>query len=153
MAIYDSIDIDFSWDGDFSISDEGDLKVNDDDFIRATENAVQSIAKNSFGDWQFDQQVASDLSDFIGRPNTRENGRLIEQRVKSRLVANRVAEPQDITVRVTPITIHEIAILVRINAASTNGNRLQSGEPVVVGLLFDTNEGNVFVNERKQSQR
>ena len=153
MAIYDSIDIDFSWHGDFQLSDNGDLKINDDDYIRATETAIQNIVKSEFGDWQFDAGVATGLSDFIGEPNTRANGELIAQRVKSRLVSLGIAKSSDIYVKVSPISYDELVIIIRVEAAATNGNRLKPGEGITITTVFDSNEGNVYVERRKESER
>lgn len=153
MSVLDSIDVDLTWDGDLQVGDDGDLKTNSDDYIRATETAVQNIVKADFGDWDGDPTFAANLSDFIGEPNNRENGQKIAQRVKSRIVAMGIAEASDITVRVVPIGIHEVAILVKVDAASTSGNRLQPGESLVVSTLFDSNEGEVLVLPRSQKER
>lgn len=153
MGVYDSIDIDFSWDGDFQLSDDGDIKMNGDDYIRATETAIQTIVKGEFGDWQHDSGVATGLSDFIGEPNTRENGEKIANRVKSRLVANGVAEASDITVRVTPINREELVIIIRVEAASTSGNRLRAGEGITISTVFNSTEGGTFSIPRKASER
>lgn len=153
MSVLDSIDIDLSWDGDLLVDNNGDIKRNSDDYIRATETAVQIIVKAEFKDWEGDPAFAANLSDFIGEPNTRENGRKIEQRVKSRIVTMGIAEASDITVRVVPIGNHELAIIVKVDAAPTGGNRLEAGEGVTVTTLFDSNEGNVFVLPRSEKER
>lgn len=144
MANYDSIDLDFTWDGDMTIGPDGDLGDTSDDFIRSLMNEVRDCVKNEFGDWEKDPHVAADLSDFKGEPNTRKTGKLIEDRVKSRLSSAQIVNGQDVQVKVTPVHINQILITVRIQAVATPGNSLKLGEPIVVAFLYDSTEHDIF---------
>lgn len=109
--------------------------------------------KSEFGDWEKDPNYAADLSDFRGEPNTRNTGKLIEERVKSRLVVGNVAQSQDIQVRVVPVHINQILIAIRIQAVATPKNSLKLGEPVVVSFLYDSMEHDVFFLPPAQKDR
>jgi hypothetical protein len=144
MANYDTIDIDFTWDGDFVKGKDGDLGDTSDDHIRSLVNEIQSVVKSVFKDWEKDPHVAGDLDDYKGEPNSKDTGRQIENRVKSRLVAVPLVQPQDVQVRVVPVHVNQIMVIIRIQAVATPNNSLKPGEPVVVTFLYDSMEHDIF---------
>ena len=153
MGLYDTIDLNFSWDGDYTRGNDGDLGDTSDDFIQSLINEVRDCVKSEFGDWEKDPHVAGDLSDFKGEPNTRDTGKAIENRVKSRLVAMPLVSASDIQVKVIPVHINQILIAIRIQAVATSGNSLQPGEPIVVSFLYDTTEHDIFFLPPAQKDR
>ena len=144
MGNYDTIDLDFTWDGDFTKGQDGDLGDTSDDYIRALVNTIRDLVKSEFGDWEKDPNFAGSLADFRGEPNTRAIGKTIEDRVKSRLSGSQVAQSQDILVKVVPVHANQILIVIRIQAISTPRNSLKPGEPVVVSLVYDSTEHDIF---------
>lgn len=136
--------MDFTWDGDLTVGLDGDLGDTSDDFIRSLMNEIRDCVKSEFGDWEKDPHVAADLSDFKGEANTRNTGKLIEERVKSRLASAPIVAAQDIFVKVVPVHVNQILIAIRISAVATPGNSLKVGEPIVVSFLYDSTEHDIF---------
>ena len=144
MAVYDSIDCLWSWDGDYGKDQLGDLADTSEDFLNSIVQEVQTFVKSETLDWEKDITVATDLSDFQGVANTRENGKAIEERVKSRLVNHNLVQPGDISVRVVPVHNNQVMIMVRISAQPTSKNGLSPGEPIKVDFIYDTVENGIF---------
>jgi hypothetical protein len=144
IANYDSIDLDFSWDGDFFVGNNGDIADTKDDFIRSLENEIQTVVKSETLDWEKHPTIGATLSDFQGEPNTRAMGQAIEQRVVGRILDLSIVNPSDLAVRVVPVHIHQILIVITITAVATNGNRLEKGEPLVTSVLYDSSENSLF---------
>jgi hypothetical protein len=141
---YSAVDIEWTYDGDFAIDKDGDLKDTSYDEIQALIQEIQSIVKSRFKDWKAHPSFAANLHEFRGEPNTREVGRQIQDRVFSTLVNHNVVQPGDLDVRVVPIHIHQIAILIRISALATPQNSLELGQPLIVALVYDSVEDSVF---------
>lgn len=153
MGNYDSIDLDWTWDGDFILGDDGDLKDTSDDLIRSLENEIMTLVKSETTDWEINPTFAADLSDFLGEPNSRENGGRIEDRVRLKLASTGLVLSGDMEVRVVPVGAHEIMIIISVQALATSGNRLVLGEPVTIRLLYDTIENSKFFFPLDQTTR
>lgn len=156
MALYDAVDLDWTWDGDVPLDASGDLQDTLDDFIRSLENEIQSVMKSETGDWQKHPKHAANLADFLGEPNTRGTGTRIEDRVKTVLTTGtNLVLSGDLAVRVVPISYHEVLIVIKISAVSTALNRLRVGEPLQITLLYDTMENGLFfvtLDQRKRDE-
>jgi len=145
MANYDAIDLDWTWDGDYLIGFDGDMADTSDDYSRSLVNEITTIIKSELLEWEKDPNIGTDLSDYVGAPNTRENGAKIEDRVRTRLVDSGIVVSEDLTVRVIPLSIHRVMISITVFALATVNNDLTVGEPVIVNLVFDTTENGTFV--------
>lgn len=145
MANYDAVDIDWSWDGDHLVGPDGDIADTSDDYSRSLVNEITTVIKSELLEWEKDPTIGADLSDFVGEPNTRENGARLEDRVRTRLVDSGIVVPEDLTVRVIPLSIHRVMISITVLALATVNNDLTVGEPIVVNLVFDTTENGTFV--------
>jgi hypothetical protein len=144
VSTYDAIDLEFSWDGDFAIGNDGDFKDTSYDTIQALVQEVQSLVKSKFGDWKEHPTLAGDLNKFRGEPNTRETGKAIEEGLRSVLITHNIVRPEDLSIRVVPVHIHQVAILIRISALATPQNSLVLGEPVSITLIYDSVEDGIF---------
>lgn len=140
---YDDIDLDMSWDGDLIKDDSGDLKDTSDDFLLSFKNQIFKRIKSDLKDWRDDPEIGAGLGDFIGEPNTAENGRLMEQRVRASLLD--IVQPSDLEVRVIPIGIHRVLINLRVQVLATPENELRAGEQITVSFIYDYFERGVFV--------
>jgi hypothetical protein len=140
---YDSIDLDFTWDGDFLADQQGDLKDTSEDLLLSFKNEVFTIVKSDLQDWREDPSVGADLGDFIGEPNTSDTGKAIEQRIRNALTI--IATPNDLDVRVIPVGIHRVLIVLNIQVLATEDNGLKAGDAVTVSFLYDYFERGVFV--------
>jgi hypothetical protein len=151
--IYDAIDVNWSFDGDFSVGNDGDLGDTHDDLIQAKVQEIQSLVKSEVGDWKAHPGFAATLSDYRGEPNTREVGKQIEKRISFSLISNNVVRPEDLDVRVVPVGIHEVIIFIKVNAMATNRNSLQLGQPIVVTVVYNTVEDSVWFRPQDQTER
>jgi hypothetical protein len=150
---YSSIDLEWNWTGDFAIGKDGDLKDTSDDTIQALVQEIQSIIRSNFKDWKAHPSLAANLAQFRGEANTRETGKRVEQQIFSVLVNNNVVRPEDLTVKVVPIHIHQIAVFLKISALATPQNSLELGQPVVTALIYDSVEDSVFYVPEDQLKR
>jgi len=153
VALYDAIDCEWTYDGDFAVGKDGDLKDTSYDLIQSKIQEIQSLVKSEVNDWKANPAFAATLSDFRGEPNTREIAKLIEQRVSSALISNNVVRPEDLGVRVVPTGIHEINILIRVSAMASNRNSLELGEPIVVSVVYNSVEDGIWFVKQDQRER
>lgn len=144
MGNYNSVDLDFSWDGDFIIGKDGDLGDTSDDHLRALVNDIRDCVKSELGDWEKDPQFACDLAEFRGEANTRATGKAIENRVKSKIASIGLVKSEDLQVRVVPVHINQVAVMIKVSAIATSDNHLQVGEPILVNFVYDTTEHDIF---------
>lgn len=144
MANYDSYDLDWSWDGDFIRGDDGDFKDTSYDAIQSLLNEIRTIVRSEIGDWQLHGLLASNLSDFLGEPNTEETANNIRERIISSLSTFETVLPSDLNVRIVPVQRHLVMILISISIEATQFNSVTAGEPVKVALTYDTLEDTVF---------
>lgn len=144
MAIYDSIDLDWTWDGDYVLGNDGDIGDTSYDTLKSIETEVATIVKSDALDWEKDPFIGATLNDFVGEPNTRETGKRIEERVLLALGNVGILQPSDLQVRVVPITAHQLMIMITVATYWSSNNRLNMAEPVSVNLVFDTLEKDLF---------
>jgi len=144
MGQYDSIDLDWTWDGDYMVGNDGDIKDTSDDLLKSIETEVATIVKSDALDWEKDPFIGASLSDFVGEANKRETGKRIEERVLLALGAADILQTGDLEVKVVPISAHQVMIMITIYTYWSSGNRLSAGEPISVNLVFDTMERDLF---------
>jgi len=144
MAIYDSVDLFWSWDGDFGIGTDGDVRDTGEDYLLSLIQEIHTVVKSEIGDWEGDPMVGATLSDFIGEANTRENGKKLEDRVRYKLIEAQVVRQDDLSVRVVPVSIHQVMIMINVVVVATTENKLNVGDQVNVNLLYDTMENGLF---------
>jgi len=145
MSDYDSIDLEFTWDGDYAIDDDGDIRDTSYDYLQSIRNEVANIVRSELLDWEREPTIGANLSDFLGEPNTREMGQLIQDRVKTALIAAGIVLSEDVSVRVIPVGVYKVMIAISILAIATTNNQLDISDPIVVSTIFDSTEQGLFV--------
>ena len=150
---YDAIDLDWQWNGDYAIGDDGDLKDTSYDTIQALVQEIQSLIKSKFKDWKATPTFATNLQQFKGEPNTRETGKAIQERVFSIITNHNIVRAGDLAVRVIPVHMHQVAILIRISAMATPDNSLVLGEPISIVLIYDSVEDGIFYVPESQIEQ
>jgi hypothetical protein len=155
MAIYDSIDFSWSWDGDYIEGLDGDLKDSsgDKNLLESLVTEVHTVLRSETGDWLLDPSVGANLSDFRGEPNNRNTGKGLEQRVKGKLIATGIIRQEDLNVRVVPVGRHEVLTIIKVNATATPLNGLTPGQPLIISLVYDTLEDSVFFLDETEASR
>lgn len=144
MALYDSIDLAWTWDGDYVLGDNGDIDDTSSDYIISLVQEIQTIVKGELGDWEKSPNICADLCDFNGEPNTKNTGSKIINRITSKIVSNGLVKSEDLQVKVVPIGTNQVLVSIRVQATPTPNNSLQLGQPVVVSLVYDSVENNIF---------
>ena len=153
MANYDSIDLEFTWDGDYILGDDGDLKDTSEDYLQSVKNEIHSVLRSELNDWEVSPTFAASISEFRGEPNNEATARAIEERVRSRISDLGLVKQSDLAVRVVPVGIHQVMIVLTINATSTPGNSLNLGEALGITFLYDTLEDSVFYLEDSKQEK
>lgn len=144
---YDAIDLEFSYNGDYTVGIDGDLGDTALDQIQSLVQEVRSVVASAIGDWQEHPQRAASLDDFVGEPNTRQTAKEIEKRIRDSLVVNEVVEDRDLQIRVVPIGPHQLFIALNIDALATDNNSIETNG-VQTTLIFDWLERGVFFIDR-----
>jgi|SRR3990167_915262 len=144
MALYDSIDLNWSWDGDYGIDEMGDIQDTSTNLLTSLSNEIQTVIKSEPFDWERDITLGATLSDFHGQPNTREVAKALEQRIKSSLSNHGIVQLGDISVRVVPVHVNQTLVAIRVAAQATPRNGLVPGEPLKVDLIYDSLENSTF---------
>lgn len=144
MANYDSIDLDWTWDGDFILGDDGDLADTAGDYLTSLQNEIRTVMRSELSDWQEHPILGCGLSDFRGEPNTRETAEAMRTRILSRLVSSGIVSQEDCFIRIIPVHAHQVLVMIRINAVPTPQNGLVPGVPVIVAFTYDSLEDSVF---------
>ena len=153
MTTKDSIDVNFSWDGDFDIDETGDIADTSSDTILSLENEIRTIARSEIMDWEMHPILGANLSDFRGEPNTRETAKAMEQQLLSRIIAAGLVKQGDISIRIVPTGLYEVLIMIKVNVVATPTNRLQPGEELVITFTYDSMEDSVLFIETDQLER
>jgi len=143
MSLYDSIDLFWTWDGDMATGSDGDIKDTSEDYLLSFRQEIATVVKSETGDWESDPILGATLSDFLGEPNSRENGEAIESRIAIKLVEAGVVQREDIDVKVTPVSVHQVMIMINVIVVGTTANKM-TANTVSVNLLYDTMENNLF---------
>tara|TARA_Y100000310_G_scaffold234993_1_gene238014 strand:+ start:12771 stop:13235 length:465 start_codon:yes stop_codon:yes gene_type:complete len=141
-ANYDSVDLSFTWNGDYEF-DGGDLADTSDDHIQAFQQDLATIVASSEQDWENYPYRAAGVDDWVGEPNTRRTAIALKERVNIALVSSGVVADGDLTVKVVPVHIHRVLIVLGIKALATQFNSLEVGSRLTVALLFDSMEHQV----------
>ena len=153
MSNLDSNDLAWSWDGDFDVGPDGDIKDTSSDLISSLETEIRTVIRSEFGDWEKHPVLGCNLSDYRGQPNTRSTAHSIEQRITSRLVATGILKKEDISIRIIPTAQSEVLIMLRIAAAATANNRLEIGQQLELNFLYDSLEDSIFFLPTNQLER
>lgn len=152
MANYDSIDLDWTWDGDYVIGEDGDIGDTRADLLKSFLNELHTVLRSEFDDWQEHPNLATNLSEYRGEPNVREVAVDMQQRIVARIAAVGVARAEDLNVRIVPVGKAQVLTIIQVNAMSTPGNNLTVGQPLVVSFLYDSLEDSIFFMEESKAE-
>ncbi len=122
-------DLFFSSDGDFRVAPSGDLEVTDSFEHRAVIQSILKRIMSSSGDWALQPELGANMADFIGKPNTRETGEALKNRVADELLRGGLVRAADLDVQVFPLSEREIILLVIV--------RTTSEEPILIQFTYD----------------
>ena len=151
---YDSKDLTWTWNGDFSLDDSGDLAHNEDDALESIETEIITVIKSSTGDWASHPRIGTNLWRFVGEPNTRANADKIKDAISVSLVSAGLVRRGDIKVDINAVGLDTLYVKVFLKAIPTPANRISSqadaslksqyGQGIEIKLLFDTNTSAIY---------
>jgi len=144
MSNYDSIDVEFTWDGDFNVGTDGDIATTIANPLDPLYTQVHQILRSETGDWLKHTFMGANLSDFHGEPNNQVTAKAIEERLVSALTAYGTIRREDIAIRIVPTSPHQILIAIAINATPTIANGLEPGQAVIISFTYDSIEDRIF---------
>lgn len=142
--VYDAIDLRFGWNGDYSVSPDGDLEDTSTNTLQSLIDQIHDICASALKDWEIYPARGAGLDDFHGEPNTRSTGTRIHDRLRIAIVSAGLVAENDLSIRVAPIHINKVLILISIDAVPTEANGLVAGEELVISLVFDSVEQETF---------
>lgn len=105
---------DFHWtsDGDIRLGGNGDIARADIDEGRITRQLMLKKLQSRKGDWKLSEEIGANLVDFVGLPNTRETGQLIQSAVIQALTEDGTVLPNNLEVDVYPEDKNRITVVV-----------------------------------------
>lgn len=119
MTNYNHKDLAF-FDGDarkgdiyFNIDKNGDCDIALTDNYRTAEQDLKNRTLTQLTDWRSHPNIGANLEKFIGKPNTRENGKEISDAIKRSLMYDGRFKPSDTMVYVIPITQDKVQLIVQ----------------------------------------
>lgn len=105
---------DFHWtsDGDIRLGDNGDIARADIAEGRITRQLMLKKLQSRKGDWKLSEEIGANLVDFVGLPNTRETGQLIQSAVIQALTEDGTVLPNNLEVDVYPEDKNRITVVI-----------------------------------------
>lgn len=147
---YDDIDFDFTWDGDFTLDECGDLKDTTYDYLQSLKQEIQTYIKSSIGDWKEEPSVGASLDDFVGEPNNRITASEMKARVESSL--SEIVNLQDLSVRIVPVGIYNVLVILTVDILPTTENKFPAGTSFTTTFLYDYLETGVYIDIDDQAK-
>lgn len=148
MAIYDTIDLKWAWNGDFELGHDKDLADTSSDGLTSLIQELHTIGASDQGDWEIYERLGSGLADFVGEPNTRQTGEAIHDRIRLAITSFGLVAEEDLDIRVLPINRYKILIVIKVNATPTVNNNLEDSGGLITALVFDFLEQGVTFLEK-----
>ena len=106
------VDLYWTAEGDFSLdTTKEDIKDTHGISYRAWIQQIVDIMQSSEYDWALDTGRGASLDKFVGRPNTRELGKAIHDKVINVLTRDGIVSSRDLVVDVLPLGPSEIGIV------------------------------------------
>lgn len=118
MPRYSKQDVYYSDDGDFVLSSQGDLEETKDDSYRSLIQGIRTILNHRRGEWPGNgRDLGADLTDFLGKTNTRSVGEQIKLRVINALTSGGFIATSDLFVDVIPLSETQLMVKLRIRTS------------------------------------
>ena len=125
-SVYDAVDIRWTWNGDYSVGQDGDLEDTSYDALLSLLQDIHNICASALRDWELYPNLGAGLDDFVGEPNVRSRADLIHDRIRLALTSANVVKEADLRVRVIPVHRHKVMILLMIKVVPTAFNQLSA---------------------------
>jgi hypothetical protein len=138
MARFEEIvDLYFTKEGDFFLSENGDLQDTIDETYRAFIQKVLTRMMSKQGDWALQPTVGADLTSFVGKPNTREVAQRMTDRIFAELQQQNLVRGGELKVEVMPLTNTTVAIALIVSPPRSRGQ-------VILTFTYDMRENKLI---------
>lgn len=137
MRDYNQVDLEFSYDGDFTIGLDGDLGDTANNVVQSFTQEVQTRLRSDLYDWAIHPHLGAALSDLLGEPNEKETAEEGKAKIISALTRDGLCDMNAISVRYMPVSRHHILYYVSIQLPFTKGEI--EDNILRFSLLFDSN--------------
>lgn len=137
MSNYTAIDIYWDLLGDITIDPIGDVLDTSTDKLRSLVQEIRTRVQSDYGDWGiYPKMKVLAFKDFLGKPNTKELGERIKERIISVLTYDGLIMRGDLIVIVAPINNRAMAIRLGVNCTGTPG----ATNTIDIRYIYDTKE-------------
>ena len=143
-SYYDAIDVSWSWNGDILDGGGGDIKTTKSDTLQSLVDQIMILVGSSLNDWEIYPGRGAGVDDFIGEANTKLLGDRLSDRIRITIISAGLVREEDLDIRVFPVHIHKLMAMLSVNALPRATNGLDANTRVLVSLVFDTVERQVF---------
>lgn len=124
MGIYkDTTDLYFTEEGDFFLDRNGDFEDTKLHQYRGFLQRLLTRIMSDKGNWKHESTLGANISDFLGKPNTRAIGEQIKSRVFNEIVTQGFVQPSDVIINVFPVGEESVVISISITPPEST-NRL-----------------------------
>lgn len=123
-SVYDSIDLRWTWNGDYNLGHDGDLEDTSQDVLLSLIQDIHNVCASALRDWELYPNLGAGLDDFVGEPNLRSRADLMHDRLRLALTGANIVAEKDLRIRVIPVHRHKIMILLMVQVVPTAANRL-----------------------------
>jgi len=139
---YDRTDLTWSSRADLVIGHNGDIMDTYDDPLRSLYQEVRTRIMSALGDWVLYPDIAANIDDFVGEPNTKPTAEAIKTRVVAAVTRNGLVHSSDVDVKYSPIDVDKIMLRISIAVAPTalNGGSNYLG----LNFLYDYSENRAY---------
>ena len=109
-------DLWFTPDGDFLLSEAGDLRSTNDVIDTDEAAAIRQFIIHRMlpdeGGWPTAEQYTAALERYIGRPNDEVTAKSMQESIKAALTLDGILTPADVHIRVIPLTQSIMAVMI-----------------------------------------
>ena len=141
--IYDDTDLLWTRRGDIALGHDGDIADTYYDPLRSVVQEIRTRVAGSFGDWYFHEDIAADLSRFVGEPNNRLTAENIKVSIASALAKYGLVNSTDVAIRYLPIDIDKLMIRITLQVSPTARN--VASREINIQFLYSYSENNVYI--------
>jgi len=137
MRDYSQIDLEFSYDGDFTIGASGDLGDTADNTLQSFIQEAQTRLRSELYDWTMHPHLGAAMSDLLGEPNDKETAEEGQVKIISALTKDGFCNADAISVHYMPVSRHHILYKISIRLPFARGEL--EDNVLTFSLLFDSN--------------
>lgn len=127
---------------DYYFTNSGDFYIENNDLSKtknyeAFVQQIHSRMKSNKLDWALNPREGANVSDFVGKPNTREVGDKLKQRIYSELSRDNLVTSSELTVEVIPLSKTMVGVFLFIRSPRASGK-------IVLSYTYDLRDNRLI---------